>query len=130
MIYFSGTFVLTGAFTVWILHKLNWNDKKDPKKNIPASIFFDITVRNYEKYRSYYTPVIIKFLYKVETLIIAYTSKLNMVPCMSNPVDILACAVTSAICFLILYTILQMDILILGIVLVGCILFGKTLYLF
>ncbi|WP_255336663.1 hypothetical protein [Methanosarcina sp. KYL-1] len=53
-----------------------------------------------------------------------------MVPCMSNPVDILACAVTSAICFLILYTILQMDILILGIVLVGCILFGKTLYLF
>lgn len=49
---------------------------------------------------------------------------------MSNPVDILACAVTSIICFFILYTVLQSDILILGIVLIGCILLGKLLYLF
>lgn len=49
---------------------------------------------------------------------------------MSNPVDILACAVTSLLCFLILYTVLQMDILILGIALIGCILIGKILYLF
>jgi hypothetical protein len=56
--------------------------------------------------------------------------KLNMETCMSSPVDILACAVTSLLCFLILYTVLQADILILGIALVGCILFGKILYLF
>jgi len=49
---------------------------------------------------------------------------------MSNPVDILACAVTSLICFFILYAVLQLDILILGIVLIGCILLGKLLYLF
>ncbi|WP_292375798.1 MULTISPECIES: hypothetical protein [unclassified Methanosarcina] len=49
---------------------------------------------------------------------------------MSNPVDILACAVTLLLCFLILYSVLQADILILGIALVGCILFGKVLYLF
>jgi hypothetical protein len=49
---------------------------------------------------------------------------------MSNPVDILACAVTSLICFFILYAVLQMDILILGIVLIGFILFGKILYMF
>jgi hypothetical protein len=49
---------------------------------------------------------------------------------MSNPVDILACAVTSLLCFLIIYTVLQMDILILGIALIGCILIGKILYLF
>lgn len=75
-------------------------------------------------------PAIIKFLFKVETLIIAYTSKLNMVTGMSNPVDILACAITSIICFAVLYTVLQTEILILGLVLVACILFGKTLYLF
>jgi hypothetical protein len=49
---------------------------------------------------------------------------------MSNPVDILACAVTSLVCFFILYAVLQLDILILGIVLIGCILFGKILYMF
>jgi len=49
---------------------------------------------------------------------------------MSNPVDILACAITSLFCFLIVYAVLQADILILGIALVGCILFGKVLYLF
>lgn len=49
---------------------------------------------------------------------------------MSNPIDVLACAVTSLVCFFILYSVLQLDILILGIVLVSCILFGKILYLF
>ncbi|MFZ2499873.1 MAG: hypothetical protein ACP5N0_12975 [Methanosarcina sp.] len=49
---------------------------------------------------------------------------------MSNAVDLLACAVTSLICFLIIYSVLQIDILILGIALVGCVLFGKALYLF
>jgi len=49
---------------------------------------------------------------------------------MSNPVDILACAVTSLVCFFILYAVLHLDILILGIVLIGCILFGKILYMF
>lgn len=49
---------------------------------------------------------------------------------MSNPVDILAYAVTSLICFFILYYILQLDVLILGIVLISFILFGKILYLF
>lgn len=49
---------------------------------------------------------------------------------MNNPIDILACAVTSLVCFIILYTVLQLDILILGIVLIGCILFGKILYMF
>ena len=49
---------------------------------------------------------------------------------MSNPVDVLACAITSLICFFILYSVLQMDILILGIVLIGCILFGAILNLF
>ena len=48
---------------------------------------------------------------------------------MSNSVDVLACAVTSLICFFILYAVLQMDILILGIVLISCFLFGKVLYL-
>jgi hypothetical protein len=48
----------------------------------------------------------------------------------SNPVDILACAVTSLVCFLILYTVTQTEILILGIALIGCILIGKILYLF
>ncbi len=49
---------------------------------------------------------------------------------MSNPVDILACAVTSLVCFLIIYTVFQTDILILGIILIGFILFGRSLYLF
>lgn len=49
---------------------------------------------------------------------------------MNNPVDILACAVTSIICFLILYALLQAEILILGIALIGCILVGKIFYLF
>lgn len=48
---------------------------------------------------------------------------------MSNPVDLLACAVTSLFCFLIVYTVLQEEILILGIALVGFILLGKILYL-
>jgi hypothetical protein len=49
---------------------------------------------------------------------------------MSNSVDILACAVTSIICFSILYAVFQTEILILGIALIGCILIGKILYLF
>lgn len=56
--------------------------------------------------------------------------KIRMEAGMSNPVDILACAVTSIICFSILYTVFQTEILILGIVLIGCILVGKILYLF
>jgi len=53
-----------------------------------------------------------------------------MVTGMSNPVDNLACAVTIIICFAILYTLLHTEILILGLVLAACVLFGKTLYLF
>ncbi|MDD2613827.1 MAG: hypothetical protein ACOX79_02395 [Methanosarcina sp.] len=49
---------------------------------------------------------------------------------MSNPVDILICAVTSLLFFLIIYPMFHADVLILGLVLVGCILLGKTLYLF
>ncbi|NLK32947.1 MAG: hypothetical protein GX302_09020 [Methanosarcina flavescens] len=48
---------------------------------------------------------------------------------MSNPVDLLVCAITSLLCFLIVYTVLQEEILILGIALVGFILLGKILYL-
>jgi len=49
---------------------------------------------------------------------------------MSNPLDILACAITSLICFFILYLVFQLDILILGIALIGFILFGKILYMY
>ena len=49
---------------------------------------------------------------------------------MSNPLDILACAITSFICFFILYSVFQLDILILGIALIGFILFGKILYMY
>lgn len=49
---------------------------------------------------------------------------------MSNHIDILACAVTFLICFLILYPLVHTDIMILGIALIGCILFGKALFLF
>ena len=49
---------------------------------------------------------------------------------MSNPVDILICAVTSLLFFLIIYPVFHADVLILGLVLVGRILLGQNLYLF
>lgn len=49
---------------------------------------------------------------------------------MNNPVDILGCAVSLGIIFFILYAVFQMEILILGMVVAGFILFAKTLYFF
>lgn len=48
---------------------------------------------------------------------------------MSNPVDILGFAASLVIIFLVLYTVFQMDILILGMVVVGFVLLAKTLYI-
>lgn len=49
---------------------------------------------------------------------------------MTNPVDILGYAVTLGVIFFILYAIFHMEILVLGMVIAGFILFAKTLYFF
>lgn len=49
---------------------------------------------------------------------------------MDDPVDTLVATVASGAFFLILYSVLHLDILILGLVVVSCILFAKSLYLF